>query len=233
MENHVAIVTGGARGIGKQTILSLAKKGIHIAINYLHSKEEATLLATYIQQKYHIKALAIQGDVSSLEDVCTLITEAKAYFGTIDILIHNAGPFITERKKLSHYTLKEWHNMMDGNLNSFFYLLKGILPLMEEQKWGRIVVMGFNQVTHAPAWQYRGAYAAAKSGVASLVKTLALEEAENHITINMVCPGDIKNQYKEMSIQKARTEDQKSHRAETGEDIARVIAFYVRMIQII
>ncbi len=96
--------------------------------------------------------------------------------------------------------------MMNTNLNSFFYLMKAILPHMERQNWGRIVTLGYDQIERVTGWPQRGAYSAAKTGVAAAVRTLAVEEKEFNITVNMVCPGDIKAQWKEASIEEAEKE---------------------------
>jgi 3-oxoacyl-[acyl-carrier protein] reductase len=97
---------------------------------------------------------------------------------------------------------------------------------MRNQKWGRIITIGYDRVETAPGWIYRSAFAAAKTGVASLTRTIAIEEAENGITANMVCPGDIINEWKESNIEDA-IGTSRIGRKGTGEDIARVIAFLI------
>ena len=101
---------------------------------------------------------------------------------------------------------------------------------MRKNKWGRIITMGFDRVETAPGWIYRSAFAAAKTGLASLTRTIAIEEMMNGITANMVSPGDISTEWKEKTIEQAVS----SHngltsvgRSGTGEDIARVISFLV------
>lgn len=222
----VAIITGSATGLGKQTAIALAKAGNQVVINYVHSQAAAEETAGLIQAKYEVDTLIVQGDMRQIDDVQRLVSETKARFGRIDILVHNAGPFIKEQKKLSEYDLSDWQSMIDGNLNSYFYLLHAVLPEMIKNQWGRIVMLGFEKVGNAPAWRYRSAYAASKSGAASLTRTVALEEAENGITVNMVCPGDIKGAFKEMTIKEAmQVPFEGKPRPGVGEDIARTIAF--------
>ncbi len=227
LSRKVAIVTGSATGLGKRTAIELAKQGHNIVLNYVRSKQAAVETATYIEEQLNVKAIALKADISKQSEVANLIQQTIKKMGTIDILVHNAGPYIKEQKKFSEYTLDEWKAMINGNLNSCFYLLTDILPIMQKKRWGRIIMLGFDQVGAAPAWKYRSAYAAAKTGVASLTRTLALEEAENGITVNMVCPGDIVGEYKEMSIEDVDTiaTDEPIGRKGTGEDIARTIAF--------
>ena len=226
MSQKVAIITGSATGIGKRTALALAQAGNHVVINYVRSQKAAEETADFIRQTYAVQALVVQADVSRYADVQKLVSQTLATFGRIDILVHNAGPFIKEQKPLCDYQLSEWQAMVDGNLNSYFYLLQAILPEMTKNHWGRIVMLGFEKVGNAPAWRYRAAYAAAKSGAASLTRSVALEESRNGITVNMVCPGDIKGAFKEMTIQEAKNQSiEGEKRSGSGEDLARTIVF--------
>ncbi|WP_156320878.1 SDR family oxidoreductase, partial [Bacillus sp. JCM 19041] len=132
------------------------------------------------------------------------------------------------KKKLLDYDENEWDYMMDGNLHSAFHLLKHIVPAMREQQFGRIVFYGFQGANSAPGWIYRSAYAAAKVGLVSLMKTVSIEEAEYGITANMVCPGNIMGEMKEATIAEARLHkdgDTPIGRSGTGEDIARTVLF--------
>jgi 3-oxoacyl-[acyl-carrier protein] reductase len=228
LTNKVALITGSATGLGKRTAVELAKDGIDIVLNYVHSTEDAKETSRFIAETYGVRSIAIQADISLLKDVQKLVNDTLSEMGTIDILIHNAGPYIKRRKKMSDYTIEEWNSMIDGNLSSVFYLSKEVIPIMRAKLWGRIVTIGFDRVETTPAWKYRSAYAAAKSGVASLTKTLAIEEAESGITVNMVCPGDIQSEYKENNIENVRGKSDPNipvGRPGTGEDIARVISF--------
>lgn len=227
LSRKVALITGSATGLGKRTAIELAKQGHHAVLNYVRSEQDAKNTASHIEENYGVKAIALQADIANPRDVNRLIQEALDKMGTVDILVHNAGPYIKEQKTFSNYSLDEWNAMINGNLNSCFYLLSELLPIMQEKGWGRIITLGFDKVGSAPGWKYRSAYAAAKSGVASLTRTLALEEAENGITINMVCPGDIVDPYKEMDIDDVKdiATEEPIGRKGTGEDIARTIAF--------
>ncbi len=230
MRDKTALITGGATGIGRRTAFQLAEKGIHLAINYRRSKEKAELLAAELSSKYGTENLVIEGDVTNSNDCERIVERAISAFSTIDILIHNAGPYIHSRKSMTDYSNEEWNYLINGNLNAVFYLSKSIIPLMRKKKWGRIITIGFDRIETAPGWIYRSAFAAAKSGVASLTKTLAMEEAEYGITVNMVCPGDITSDWKEKDIFNAsqlKDENAPIGRPGTGEDIARVIAFLI------
>ncbi|HHT39070.1 MAG TPA: SDR family oxidoreductase [Acholeplasmataceae bacterium] len=222
-KSRLALITGSAKGIGVQIATLLAKKGYNIVINYRSSKKEALMLANYLKETYQVATLAIQADVSLKEDVGRMFKMIKEKLGDVDILIHNAGPFIREDKTIHDYNYQEWDYLIKGNLNSYFYLLKEVLPGMRKSKWGRIVVLGFNGGSNNAPWKYRGVFAAAKSAVISLTKTLALEERDYGITANVVSPGDIKSEFKELTIKEV--ENPFKMRNATGEDVGRVIAF--------
>jgi 3-oxoacyl-[acyl-carrier protein] reductase len=228
VKKKTALITGGASGIGKKTAIYLAENGYQIVINYRNSESEAISLANQLTDCYGTKNITVQGDVANMEDCIRIVNETLSAFPFVDVLVHNAGPYIHERKKLTDYSFEEWNYIMEGNLSAVFYLSKLLIPLMRKQKWGRIITIGYDRVETAPGWIYRSAFAAAKSGLASLTRTIAIEEAEHGITANMVCPGDIINEWKEKNIEESKaTLDGNAQigRQGTGEDIARVIAF--------
>jgi 3-oxoacyl-[acyl-carrier protein] reductase len=225
-----ALITGGAAGLGKMTAYQLAEKGFELVINYRNSEIEAVNLVNELNNTYGTKNIAIQGDVSNLDECIQIFEEALSLYPSIDILIHNAGPYIHERKRLTEYSFDEWRYLMDGNLSAVFYLSKLVIPIMRKQNWGRIITMGFDRVETAPGWVYRSVFAAAKTGLASLTRTIAIEEAEYGITANMVCPGDIVKEWKEKNIADTLgSVDEQSCviRPGTGEDVARMISFLV------
>ncbi|KAB2338154.1 SDR family oxidoreductase [Cytobacillus depressus] len=230
MREKAALITGGAAGIGRRTAYQLAENGVHLAINYRKSKVEAVSLAEELTKNYGTKNMAIGGDITNVEDCQRIVNEALSNFSSIDIFIHNAGPYMHERKVMTEYSFTEWNYMINGNLNALFYISKLIIPKMREKGWGRIISIGFDRVETVPGWIYRSAFAAAKSGAASLTRTIALEEAVHGITANMICPGDITKDWKEKEIFQARgvhDENTPIGRPGTGEDIARVISFLI------
>lgn len=230
MNRKTALITGGATGIGRRTAIELAEQGISLIINYRNSEKEAQELTSFLSNKYGNENYIIQGDISQQVDCMKVIRDANAISQTIDIVIHNAGPYVHERKRMTDYTFEEWHSLINGNLNAVFYLCKAFIPKMREQKWGRIITLGFDRVESAPGWMYRSAFAAAKTGLASLTRTIALEEVGNGITANMVCPGDITGDWKEGDIEAAShvlDEHSPIGRPGTGEDVARVISFLI------
>lgn len=248
MINKVVFITGGTRGIGRQIALIFAKAGYQLALNYHHNQKIAQEFQQELMTSFSTTVRLYPGDIGREEEVVNMTEKIYQDFGQLDILILNAGPFIHEEIKLKDCTTDQWLHMMNTNLNSFFYLMKAILPHMERQNWGRIVTLGYDQIERVTGWPQRGAYSAAKTGVAAAVRTLAVEEKEFNITVNMVCPGDIKAQWKEASIEEAEQEksvektekfnkvkrtdtissafeNANSKRKATGEDVAQTIYF--------
>jgi 3-oxoacyl-[acyl-carrier protein] reductase len=227
LHGKVALITGSAKGLGKKTALTLAEQGCHIALNYVHSKAEALSLQSDIE-RLGVRCIAVQADVSRREQIEDLARQVNEQLGTIDILVNNAGPFIRERKLFADYSQSEVLAMIEGNLVGSLLLDHLVLPGMREKKWGRIIHFGFGHAAESRAWPHRAVYAAAKTGLVSFTKTLAVEEAPYGITVNMVCPGDIRGNQKEMSIHEVRglrDGETPLGRPGSGEDIARVIAF--------
>ncbi|MGV3488674.1 MAG: SDR family oxidoreductase [Tuberibacillus sp.] len=222
-----ALITAGSKGLGRMVTERLLEKGYSVTVNF-HRDETAV---EEIQRKWKDasdRLQFIQGDVTSLDDIQRLVNGALNRFGRIDFLIHNAGPYVFPRKRMADYTEDEWFEMMNGNLTSMFRLAKRVIPTMRNQRFGRMITYGFQNANEAPGWIHRGPFAAAKTGLVSLTRTIALEEAANGITANMILPGLIDKDMKEATIQMAR----ESHeirtpigRSVTGEDIARTVLF--------
>lgn len=222
-----AIITAGSKGLGKMVTEELLKKGCSVTVNYRSDEDRITDLKDNWKQ-YTDRLQFVQGDITKKTDIVTIFEAAMNRFGRIDYLINNAGPFIFERKKITDYTDSEWFEVLDGNLTASFHFLKLVIPVMRDQKFGRIITYGFQDAQHAPGWIYRSAFSAAKVGLVALTKTVALEEAEHGITANMICPGNIVGEMKEANIDLSReTLDNQTPigRSGTGEDIARLISF--------
>lgn len=206
----------------------MAKHQFDLIINYRSNEQEAKALAAFVEEHYQVNTLCVKGDVANIDDVNEMVNRSLGAFATIDVLINNAGPFVFEYKNLVNYELDEWNYMVNGNLSAVFYLAKRIVPIMRQNKWGRIINFGYHLAETAPGWSQRAAYAAAKTGLVSLTKSLAIEEAPHGITVNMVNLGDIVHPWKEASIQDVAGLDSNNTpigRLGTGEDIARVVEF--------
>lgn len=222
-----ALITAGTKGLGKKVTEKLLEDGYYVTVSYRSDKEVVERL-TKEWQRYQDQLHFVQADVTKKEDLNSLVDSASRTFGNIHILINNAGPYVFQRKKLVDYSDMEWKELIDGNLSSVFYLIKKIIPMMRHERFGRIITYGFQGAESSPGWIYRSAFAAAKVGLVSLTKSLAIEEAEHGITANMVCPGNIVGEMKEASIAYSRDFFDKETpvgRSGTGEDVSRAISF--------
>ncbi|AJY77777.1 3-ketoacyl-ACP reductase [Paenibacillus beijingensis] len=227
MQGRTVLITGSAKGLGRRTAMELGAKGCNVVLNYKTSEAEALRLCAEISD-LGVGCAAVQADISQPDDVERLGAEAERLFGGVDILVNNAGPFIRERRVFAEYDREDIVGLLHGNLLGAMLLDHRLLPGMRERRWGRIVHFGFGRAMEGRAWPHRAVYAAAKTGLVSFTKTLAVEEAEYGITVNMVCPGDIRGENKEKSISEViGVPDDESPRGRpgTGEDVARVITF--------
>ncbi|MBM7644811.1 3-oxoacyl-[acyl-carrier protein] reductase [Scopulibacillus daqui] len=221
------LITAGSKGIGRMVTEKFLQQGYSVTVNY-RSDEKAVEQMKEKWKDSLDRLQFVKGDITKRADIIELVDKTMTRFNRIDGLINNAGPFIFERKKLIDHSDEEWEEMIDGNLSAVFHLVKRVVPVMRQQRFGRIITYGFQDAGSAPGWIDRGAFAAAKTGAASLTRTLAIEEAEFGITANMVCPGMILSDMKESTIDEARRLNEQRTplgRSVTGEDIANMILF--------
>ncbi|WP_044642032.1 SDR family oxidoreductase [Risungbinella massiliensis] len=227
MEQRVAWVVGGVTGLGVPVIKMLAQEGYSIVSNYRKSDQAARELEHELSLQ-GVESLFLRGDVSRYEEVQQMIVQVMEHFGRVDVLVCTAGPFTFRPVATIDHSYDHWRQMLDGNLSSVFWLTSELIPGMRERAWGRVITFGFRQVEQVPASVGFGPYAAAKTGLVSLTRTLAEEEAKHGITVNMICPGDIRHPFKEGTIREAKQAREKnSVRPGSGEDIARVVQFLV------
>lgn len=225
-----AIITAGSKGLGKKVTEAFLKSGCSVTVNYRSDKARVEELIEEWAH-YQDRLQFIQGDITKKADIAKIVQQAMERFGRVDYLINNAGPYVYEQKKLVDYLDDEWYEIINGNLTSVYHFAKIVIPIMRKQNFGRIITYGFQDAEHTPGWLYRSAYGAAKVGLVSLTRTIAIEEAAHGITANMICPGDIQGDMKESDISKARTSEATDPantpigRSGTGEDIARIIKF--------
>jgi 3-oxoacyl-[acyl-carrier protein] reductase len=228
LKGKIACITGSAKGLGKMTALALADLGCDVAINYVRSEQEAQALAEHITAK-GVRSIAVQADIADRVQADELIDAIENKWGsTVDILVNNAGPFVRERRYFDEYSRDEIDYLMRGNLLGVMELDHRVLKGMQSKRWGRIIHFGFGHAAEARGWPHRAVYAAAKVGLVSFTKTLAVEQAAHGITVNMICPGDIRGENKEKTIEQVQgmiNEEQPCVRQGSGEDVARVITY--------
>lgn len=223
MEGRVAIVTGASRGIGRAIALELAKSGCHVVVNYARQLDAANEVVEQIRAMGQ-QAIAIQGDVSTADDVNGMVEEVVKVFGRVDILVNNAG--ITKDNLFIRMKEEEWDSVMDTNLKSVFLLSKAVARIMMKQRYGRIINISSVVGTLGNGGQAN--YAAAKAGVIGLSKSLARELASRGITVNVVAPGFIETDMTAVLSEEMRASlSQQIPLARLGqpEDVARVVRF--------
>ncbi|MBF0708414.1 MULTISPECIES: 3-oxoacyl-[acyl-carrier-protein] reductase [Bacillales] len=185
-ENKTALVTGASRGIGRAIALELAKEGMNIAVNYAGSEAKANSVVDEIKAAGG-NAIAIKANVASMEEVQGMIKEVVSTFGSLEVLVNNAG--ITRDNLIMRMKEEEWDSVIDTNLKGVFNCTKSVTRQMMKQRYGRIVNVASVVGVAGNAGQAN--YVAAKAGVIGLTKTTAKELASRNITVNALAPGFI------------------------------------------
>jgi 3-oxoacyl-[acyl-carrier protein] reductase len=188
MSNRVALITGGAKGIGRAIALDLASEQWSIALCYRTSAAAAEEASRAIVAQGG-RALAVQCDVSDPESAQRLVAQVEQEWGSIDALINGAGPY--HRVNLFDETIAGWREMFDGNLHPIFYLGQAVAPGMKARKQGRIINFSMANADQMVAQPDVTAHYIAKAGVLILTRTLAKLLAPHGITVNAVSPGFI------------------------------------------
>lgn len=223
MENKTAIVTGAAKGIGRAIAIRLAEKGFNIVLNYRSSEEKAIETAKEIEAK-GVTVLRVQGDITNADEVLNLIEKAKEKFGSIDVMVNNAG--ITKDNLILRMKEEDFDDVINTNLKGVFNCLKSITPVMVKQKMGKIINISSVVGVAGNAGQVN--YAASKAGVIGMTKSLAKEIGSRGITVNAVAPGFIETDMTEVLNDKSKEEAKKSiplKRLGKPQDVANVVAF--------
>ncbi len=186
MKGQTAIITGGAKGIGKSICIALAKEGVNLVINYMGS--EAAAKETLAQCKEHgVNAVLVQADVSNVGDCQKIAKAAMDEFKSIDILINNAG--ITKDGLLARMSEQDFDDVINVNLKGTFNMMQAVSRQMMKQRSGRIINLSSVVGLLGNAGQTN--YCASKAGIVGLTKSFAREIASRNVTVNAIAPGFI------------------------------------------
>lgn len=183
---RVAIITGGARGIGRATGIDLAGRGWDVALCYRTSEDDAATAAQAMTEA-GAQAHTVRCDVSDPEAVESFVKDTRARFGRIDAVINCAGPY--HRAKLLQESPEGWRSMFTNNLDPVFFTARYAAPHMIEQGWGRIVSFAMASADRVQANTAVTAHFIAKMGVLALSRALARELGAHGVTVNCVSPG--------------------------------------------
>ena len=184
LADRVALVTGGSRGIGKAVVLLLASHGTKVVVNYVSDEQSASATVDEARAR-GAEAVAIQGDVSKLEEGERVVKETVERFERIDFLICNAG--IWEGAAVESIPEELWDRTMDINLKGTWSVCRAAAPVMKRQKFGRIVIVSSTAGQRGEAGFSN--YAASKGGQIAFTKSLAAELGPFDINVNAVAPG--------------------------------------------
>jgi 3-oxoacyl-[acyl-carrier protein] reductase len=184
LSDRVAVVTGASRGIGRGIALELARRGATVVVNYNSNASAAEEVVKEIVEAGGT-AIAVQADVSSLDQAATLIKTAADTFGKIDILINNAGT--TRDTLIMRMKEDEWDTVINTNLKSAWNCSKSVVRGMMKNRSGRII--NITSVSGIAGNEGQTNYSASKAGMIGLTKALAREVASRSITVNAVAPG--------------------------------------------
>lgn len=223
LQNKVALITGATRGIGRGIATTFAQHGANIAFTYVSSDEKARALEAELE-KMGVKAKGYKSDAGDFKAADELVNAVVADFGTIDVLVNNAG--ITRDTLLMRMSEQQWDEVMAANLKSVFNMVKAVQRPMLKAKKGSIINMSSVVGVKGNAGQSN--YAASKAGIIGFTKSIALELGSRNIRSNAIAPGFIETEMTGALDEKVVQQWRESiplKRGGTPEDVANVTLF--------
>jgi 3-oxoacyl-[acyl-carrier protein] reductase len=224
LRNRVALVTGGSRGIGRGIAVRFAQESARVAIAYRSNKGAAQQTLRQMQAG-GADCVAVETDITDAARAEQLVKTVVDRFGRLDIVVNNVGDF--RWGTIAESPIEDWQRIFSSNLYTALYVSRAVLPHMRRGRFGRIINMGAVGAERAFGQAKISAYAAAKAAVVAMSRSLALEEAKNGITVNVVNPSNIDEN--ELTLSEARSMRDARFpigRPPTVEDVAATVAFF-------
>jgi 3-oxoacyl-[acyl-carrier protein] reductase len=224
LSSRVALVTGAASGLGAGIARSLAAGGYRLAFTYRPGGTRPDESRNAIAE-YDPDVLAVANELGSFAAAEELVAAVEAQRGPLDVVVHAVGPIVVRSFAASSFA--DYRAMIDGNLGSAVTLAAAVLPGMRARGFGRLVFFGMNGAHATQPARLMSLYGAAKAAVVAFARTLALEEAQHGITVNVIEPGDIRA--KTATREQARlvpAENPTGH-AGSWEDVADAVRFAI------
>ena len=208
IKGKTALITGSTSGIGLGIAKALAEKGTNIIMNGFGDKDQIEKTRQEIEN-LGVDVLYSGADMTKPDEITAMIEKAEEKFGNIDILVNNAG--IQFVSPVEDFPPEKWDAIIAINMSSSFHTIRNVLPKKKESGWGRIInLVSAHGLVASP---FKSAYVTAKHGMVGMTKTIALETAEDNITVNAICPGYVwtdlvEGQVKDTAKARGITEDE-------------------------
>jgi 3-hydroxybutyrate dehydrogenase len=185
LKGKVAVVTGSTSGIGLAYARAFAGAGANVVLNGMGARADVENERSAIEREFGVKAVYSAADIDSPDQIAELIALAESTFGSVDVLVNNAG--VQHVAPVEEFPVDKWNAIIGINLSSAFHAIRAAVPGMKKRGWGRIITTASaHSIVASP---FKSAYVAAKHGIVGLTKTVALELARSKITCNCISPG--------------------------------------------
>src|SRR5262245_4699755 len=196
LKGKTALVTGSTSGIGLGIATRLAAEGMNLVLNGFGPRAEIERISAELKTQYRVTVTYDPADMTKPAAIAGMVANAIDKFGAVDVLVNNAG--IQHVAPVEEFPLDKWDAIIAINLSAAFHTVRAALPAMKANRWGRIVnIASAHALVASP---FKSAYVSAKHGIAGFTKTVALEVAEQGITVNAICPGYVRTPLVEKQI---------------------------------